>query len=283
MSIVSQYRPLFEVAVYHKYFLDDGLIAFDDNEPLQKKQLANYNWNSFGKIIPTPQTSALLKNHRMLLKQTQEGFLVLTETEKVSDDPTSFKPLVTLDPELILDFYIQLTDAQFFNFTDLDASSELPLFISNYNTLYNAADPVFIAPYNNSSNAKNHRTSALMQAHLYKKYPELKLNKLVLISLQMRNSRSGMNLILNNGNLPQVMPHFKIVFHNRKTIWRYYSGSSKSLLFSTDPDEMPLVKNGIIPVNQGNTDYPAPNPSRIIQERNPDGTIYKTYSNIYIN
>ena len=118
MSIASQYRPLFEVAVYHKYFLDDGLTAFDDNEPLQKKQLANYNWNSFGKVIPTPQTSALLKNHRMLLKQTQEGFLVLTETEKVSDDPTTFKPLVTLDPELILDFYIQLTDAQFFNFTD---------------------------------------------------------------------------------------------------------------------------------------------------------------------
>ncbi|RXG11981.1 hypothetical protein DSM03_10778 [Leeuwenhoekiella aestuarii] len=47
------YRPLFKIDIYHHYFLDDGTVSFDENSILKQKQLAKYNWQTFGHVKPT--------------------------------------------------------------------------------------------------------------------------------------------------------------------------------------------------------------------------------------
>lgn len=283
MSTITTYRPLFQLDIFHKFFLDDGLTPFDTNETVLKKQLQEYNWNSFGKIVPTAETKVNLQNHRMLLKPSPLGFVVLIEAELLNDTAPNYTPLIALDQDLKLEFYIQLLDPKFYNYTDLDPAFDSPLFLSNHATLYNAAAPVYLARHNEESNAKNHSVSEAFKDFLIKKYGDLRTEKPFIISLKMRDAGSGLNLVLLNGTLPQHTPHFKIVFHNRKTIWRYYSVATKVLIYTTEPEEKPLVQHGIVPISNAGTDYPTPTPSRIYQDRDTDGSLIKTYSNIYIN
>ena len=46
MSFVSTYKPLFTIALWHHYFLDDGTIAFDSDTSLQEEQLASFNFKN---------------------------------------------------------------------------------------------------------------------------------------------------------------------------------------------------------------------------------------------
>ena len=108
MSTITTYRPLFQLDIFHKFFLDDGLTPFDTNETVLEKQLQKYNWNSFGKIVPTVETKVNLQNHRMLLKPNPLGFVVLIEAELFNDTAPNYTPLIALDQDLKLNIKLKL-------------------------------------------------------------------------------------------------------------------------------------------------------------------------------
>ncbi len=59
MSFTTTYRVLFNLNVYHHYFLDDGNAAFDSSLTLKSKQLNKYNFKEFCKIVPSQTTQEI--------------------------------------------------------------------------------------------------------------------------------------------------------------------------------------------------------------------------------
>ena len=81
---------------------------------------------------------------------------------------------------------------------------------------------------------------------------------------------------------------YKIQLKNRSTIWNYFNPVDGTLIHTTEDDLpenrlQPLVKNGKVDYSFDSKDYPAAQPNRIKIERNGDGVIIKTISEIYIN
>ena len=279
MSAQLIYRPLFKVDIYHQYFLDDGLIAFDSNPSLKDKQLAHYDWQAFGQIEPTVKTK-----QRLLLKYSNTGFIIFIQVEQISAgiNPV-YKPLLDLEESLTFDFHLHITDSLFDIYSDLDNVANFPLFFSNYPEFSSLETP-FINKNSENKRAKEYASSIELAEILKKKHTELSRASIkAVISLKVKSSESSYNLILANGNLPQQLPEFNIRFENRKTIWQYFSAQNLNLIHTTEPDSLPLVKNGLVAVTSGNKDYPSAAPNRLNHDRNTNGEILKTYSKIYIN
>ena len=284
MSAQLIYRPLFKVDIYHQYFLDDGLIAFDSNPSLKDKQLAHYDWQAFGQIEPTVKTKQLLANQRLLLKYSNTGFIIFIQVEQISAgiNPV-YKPLLDLEESLTFDFHLHITNSLFDIYSDLDNVANFPLFFSNYPEFSSLETP-FINKNSENKRAKEYASSIELSEKLKKKYTELSRASIkAIISLKVKSSESSYNLILANGNLPQRLPEFNIRFENRKTIWQYFSAQNLNLIHTTEPDSLPLVKNGLVAVSSGNQDYPSAAPNRLLYDKNTNGEILKTYSKIYIN
>ncbi|MCC4212604.1 hypothetical protein [Leeuwenhoekiella parthenopeia] len=283
MAAPYTYRILAEVLVYHRYFLDDGNTPFDQSPALKQQQLRDYYWTAFASVKPTAQTNAHLRNHRLFLKQTPHGFNIAVQALAQNPNATVFKPVIDLDENLQLDFVINVHDALFANYSNLDTVTHYPLLFRNYNDLIEPALPL-INTASGTTEAAQYGISAGTQKSLIENNPEDQLlRSKALVSLKMRGEGNGRNLILASGNLPQEHPVYSIRFDNRNTIWNYYSGKNQNLIHSTDPNTKPLVKNGVVEVSQGNTDYPAASPNTVVWERDSVGTLIKTYSKIYIN
>ncbi len=283
MAVRSTYKILAEVQIFHRYFLDDGVTVFDHSPASRETQLKTYNWTVFGSVDPTTQTANLLRNHRLLLKQNPHGFTIAVQAVAQNLNATTFKPIIDLDENLQLDFIIRVHDALFTNYSNLDTVERYPLLFRNYNDSLDPALPL-INTSGGTTEAADYAISQSTQNSLVENHPDEHWSRLkALVSLKMRGEGTDRNLLLVNGNLPQEHPVFNLRFDNRNTIWNYYSGKDQNLIHTTDPDTKPLVKNGVVPVNQGNTDYPAASADSVIWERDTTGTLLKTYSKIYIN
>ena len=56
--VAAQYKKLFFLKVYHAYFLNSGMVSFEDLDENEKRtNLRKYNWQDFLKITPTQATS----------------------------------------------------------------------------------------------------------------------------------------------------------------------------------------------------------------------------------
>lgn len=283
MAAITTYRPLVEIQVLHRFFLDDGEVVFDENPTLKSKQLSNYDWSLFAIVKPTRETAHYLKNHRLILKNTNIGFQIFVEAEAQNSTNTIFKPLIDLDDKLQLDFKISIKDNFFFNYSNLDTVEHYPLVFRNYTDLNKPALPL-INTATESINAANFAIGSDYKKELLKTYKDEHLNEIIaFVSVQMRGADQDHHLVLANGNLPQNTPIFNIRFDNRRTIWNYYSVLDKTLIYTTDPDTKPLVSKGIVTISQGNTDFPSASVDNIYWERDTVGNIIKTYSKIYIN
>ena len=128
------YKALFNINIHHGYFLDSGAhkflpIAVDDLElsAIEKeKALIPYTITDYLKIIPTPTTQALCKNHRMLIRPHKQGFRLLIETEEENE---KYTPIIPLDDNAVLTFEIRTTDPYFHNYTDLIELSKNRLYL----------------------------------------------------------------------------------------------------------------------------------------------------------
>ena len=112
---------------------------------------------------------------------------------------------------------------------------------------------------------------------------------LAVVSLEMAGDDTTIfdgntrNILTAAGALQDPTPTYKIQFKNRSTIWNYLDSGDGSLVHTSDPTELPLVKNGIVGYTFDSEERPSATPNRILYEKDGSGTIIKTFSEIYIN
>ena len=91
------------------------------------------------------------------------------------------------------------------------------------------------------------------------------------------------NILNGDNSIQNTSPVYKIQIANRSTIWNYIDPADNSLIHSTDPTELPLVKNGIIGYSFDSKERPSAEPKRLVFEKDGGGNIIKTISEIFIN
>jgi len=133
------YKTLFNINIRHGYFLDKDNKKFSritkSDEVLtaieKEEALASYTITDYLNIIPTPETQALLKNHRMILRPHHQGFRVLITTlEETVGNQKKYRPLIQLENDTALIFEIKASDPYFYNYTNINdlTSNRLYLF-----------------------------------------------------------------------------------------------------------------------------------------------------------
>lgn len=161
------YKTVFNINFLHAYFLDEGNKKYasngidniltdeemTDEEKIhnlnsneRKEILKKFDINDYLKIIPVPNTTALVKNHRMMIVPNKQGIRLLITTSEETVDITSdgetvavtkYKPIIQLNDNAVFTFAIYASDVNFNNYTTLEEVSEnrLYLFSNEVNNL----------------------------------------------------------------------------------------------------------------------------------------------------
>lgn len=121
------FKRLFEIQLFHHYFLDHGQDAFDQQDPFAHN--SSYQSSKFIELIPLYKTALFLKNHRWLLKSTPLGLTVLSKTEDVPAGRFILKqPIITPSPKDKIVFAIRVTDPFFYNYSNVIELNDLRLY-----------------------------------------------------------------------------------------------------------------------------------------------------------
>ena len=116
MSFSTTYKPLFQVNILHKYYLNKGIIDyFSMNDADKEQQLASYELSRLFTIVPSAKTNQKMLGHKLLCNNTNSGFLVwakVTETNKTI-------PFIPLSDSLELTFLLKSTNNTFIHITQL--------------------------------------------------------------------------------------------------------------------------------------------------------------------
>ena len=112
-QLVRNYQRLFEIHLLHHYWLDDGATVYDLIPSLERKarHLQEYDHRTFVAITPNAATSKILKGLRCFYKDTALGCVVAL--------PKSGR----LPLETVLEFFITVRSAEFYNYTALTLSA----------------------------------------------------------------------------------------------------------------------------------------------------------------
>ncbi|WGH74166.1 hypothetical protein P8625_08530 [Tenacibaculum tangerinum] len=159
------YKTLFNINIYHSYFLDEGTLPFfkfsdastsnngnnngnngnanngnanSNSTELEGKDReraeAQYNVNDFLSIVPTEETKKAVKNHRLLLRNHKKGIRVLAETLEVitegnnQEEVALYSPIITLPDSLTLTFYLKVHHPYFENFSNVIEKNKQQLY-----------------------------------------------------------------------------------------------------------------------------------------------------------
>ena len=115
MSITTKYKKLFEVQIWHHYFLNNGNTHYEDmSADDQLKMLRQYDVRNIFYLLPTKDTIQNLNDNRLKLIDTSTGFIVVTPTSP--SDPSN--PAVDLKSGKFI-FALYPRDHKFLNFTNL--------------------------------------------------------------------------------------------------------------------------------------------------------------------
>lgn len=136
------YKTLFNINLYHAYFLDEGNRKFHDLKgtglvlSLNDKDriIAEYDSTKFLNIIPTDATSKKLEDYRLLLKNHTKGIRVFTEALRVTayengNTVERYNPLIKLPENLRLSFYIKSNDRYFDNYSNIINKNKPQLYV----------------------------------------------------------------------------------------------------------------------------------------------------------
>lgn len=282
MSFNLTYGLLFEVRLFHNYFLNKGEETFESMSDTDKgKMLQKFNTDAFATITPSLETNTLLKNYKMVFKKTNTGFRVYIKVKETDD----IDPFINVPTDLNLTFLITIHDYQFGNYTDLEPVSNQAFFFSNVKPSTEPITFKYIPKTNENVLISNDYliSETTTKALLSVLQSNEKQNVFGIISLTMQGDNSSKNIVNNLGKI--INPNFKIHFNNRKTIWKYIKTNSA---FEVETSlEKPLTQHGFVeidPLTDFTTnppeasDYQYPNPSvKSIQKIGP-----KTYSQIFI-
>lgn len=284
------YLPLFELSLHHHYFLDDGPTPYDNTVQLKEEQLEKYDYRDFINVIPNKVTQTLLRNHNLIIKSMNDGLKVYVKVEEDASNPGSFKPLRELEQQNELVFLLKTADRLFENYSTVAATPAIPFLFTNLKPPTELGAFRYIDLENTTGNIEDYEIELATYEEMDTILEEPEKRKLFgVVRLQMQGDNTvpvdgqQRNILESNGNLPAQPRKFKIQFQNRKTVWNYMNANDGTLIHSTDPQEFPLVKNGIVGHSFGGQERPSADPSRLIFEKDGGGNIIKTISEIYIN
>ena len=290
MSFLTTYKPLFSCSLYHHYFLDDGATAFDDNATLKEEQLAKYDFVNFMSVIPTQETARFLQGHKLHFKLNASGFTVFIKAEENPPNSGTFEPFIDLAQDATLTFLLYINDGLFENYSTVQASPSIPFYFSNRQPTTEVGVFQYIDLETTTNDIADFTisqpTSDVLMAGLTAKE---RIGLFGVISLEMAGDDTTVvdgnarNVLDVSGALQDPAPVYKIQIINRNTIWNYRDPVDGSLIHSSDPTELPLVKNGIVGYTFDAEERPSATPSRILYEKDGGGNIIKTISEIYIN
>ncbi|MCG2418351.1 hypothetical protein K8089_04895 [Aequorivita sp. F47161] len=290
MSFTSTYRVLFNLNVYHHYFLDDGSVAFDSNLGLKDKQLTKYTFEDFLRITPSQETQEIFTGNRIVFKTVPTGFTIYAKAEETAPNSGTYKPYVNLSQTTVFTFLIYVKDSLFENYSTVNSKPEIPYFFSNKKPVSEGVSFNYIDLETTTLPISNFTINETSYTEISKALSEKeKIGLFGIISLEMSGDDTlpfdgnARNILNVSGTIPANPKTFKLQIKNRKTIWNYRNAANSNLLHSSDPTELPLAKNGIIGYSFGGQERPSATPSQLIFEKDGGGNIIKTISEIYIN
>ncbi|WP_299551308.1 hypothetical protein [Seonamhaeicola sp.] len=112
------FKSIFNIRLYHGYFLNDGESNFSGMSDLNKNRiLKNYKVSEFLEVRPTDATKKALKNHRILFKPHTSGFRLLVSVIEHTDTKSS--PLIPFEDDLNFTFGIYANDPYFDNYSQV--------------------------------------------------------------------------------------------------------------------------------------------------------------------
>jgi len=290
MSFITTYKKLCDCNLYHHYFLDDGTTAFDDNAILKTEQLTKYDFLDYASILPSEETTRRFKGQKIHYRLTSSGFTLFIKAEENPPSSGTYQPFIELAQTETFTFLIYINDGLFENYSMVNATPQIPLYFSNKKptTEVGAFQYIDLETTTNdvADNIITQETFDLLAQNLTTKE---KTGLFAIISLEIAGDDTTIvdgntrNVLNADGTLRDPALTYKIQINNRSTIWNYRNPIDNSLIHSTDPTELPLVKNGIIGYSFDSIERPSAKPSRLIFEKDGGGVIIKTISEIYIN
>ncbi|MGS2764490.1 hypothetical protein [Sinomicrobium sp. M5D2P9] len=284
MSFQIQYKPLFRVFVYHNYYLNDGMDEFNGMTDKDKTiRLKDYDYRSYLEIVPGYETSRFLSGHNMVFHKQKDHLAIGIKISP--DNPQhSFIPIATASA---LTFLIKIKDPYFGNYTDYTVENDKLLYLSNVKPGTEGMNFAYLPRFeDNTSINDDHTLTGEGTLNILKELKDYeKIGLTGCIKLHMQGDSADDNILENMGDLPAMVPRFKIHFDNRKTFWKYLKPSTG---FEAETQaEKPLTKNGFIEIDP-DTDFAAPPPGAGTY-RYPNPSVYsiktvanKTYSEIFI-
>lgn len=268
-----RYSTLFEVFVYHDYFLDNGAEKFNSmSNPEKLVQLSRYNLGDYIEILPTRETQVLLKNHRMNLVQQSDGFKVV-----VSTAPNGYTPVIPIDGGLELRFCARIRDSYFENYTDLNLATvpnRIFLFANKRPSTESGSFPLIPVNYSNDESlppdpdlvGNNYLATEATTTALLQSLPlEERAGLVGMFTIRMKTGDSKYDVLDAQDNIKHddegirhdVYEKFAIRFQNKKCIWKYKKPNG-SVFFTVE--EQPLVKYGFIELDPETDLNPAQTP-----------------------
>lgn len=291
MSFSVKYIELLKVKILHHFFLDKGDQGFNAmTEAEQTKQLNNYNFQDFLKVVPTIQTKQKLDGHHLVFSLLKSGFSIWTEIDKTNQD----EPAISLADDLWFTFLLKVSDPAYLNYTDLKLADSNKLYYFSNKRLPDEPGSFPLIPLEDDSTivddsfilSEDSETNELMKLSA-----AAQNNLFGIIRLYIKGETSLQNITDSQGKIQDPVPVFKIEFTNRKTTWRYIfsedqtvknnddvkkeNGSAKKLITKT---EKPLTNTGFISVELDGNELPNPDYKQI----KPDQSNNKIYSEIYM-
>ena len=254
MGFNLTYGLLFEVTLFHNYFLNNGVETFQSMPTVGKeKMLQKYSTDFFSTITPTLETHTALQNHRMSYKKTKTGFSIYIKVK----DTDETDPFIKIPANLNLKFLISIKDYQFVNYTDLDFAFSQVLLFSNIKPLKEPVTFEYLPKIEDNKLISNaylvsEETTAELLSTLQ---PSEKQGVFGIVSLNLQGDNAAGNIINDLGKI--LSPNFKIHFDNRKTLWKYINRKATSEIETNAAK--PLTLSGFVEIDPL-TDFTPPEP-----------------------
>ena len=248
MSSTINYKQLFSVNVLHQYFLNEAKDTYDDKK--KPDAFTDYDSKNFVQIVPSVKAKKVLKNHKILLKQVNNGVTAL-----VSADSATNKPSFDVTGQSI-DLLVYITDTHFNKYTD--GVDLLGNHIYEFKTSTAASSRKLVAQGTDWGAAKIADYKLAHSTDGNSDYVKL-MNRISPAEQRQLFGVITVDLaaLLNSGVFKTTADEYKMVFKNRSIKCEYISGKDPNTTF-TSANAEPLVKRGWYQVEISGKKYPMP-------------------------